>query len=80
MRNVLRHFLCILTIKAVLFLPLKTYASELPPISDFWSALASGIGLVATDGEINSGGTKGDPADETDPNSGSGATKGKPSN
>jgi|GEM_PF-5798019 len=80
MKNVLRYFLRILAIKAVLFLPLKTYASELPSISGFWSALASGFGLVTTTGEINSGGTKGDPEDETVPNSGSGGTKGDPSN
>lgn len=79
MRNVLRHFLRILAIYVVLFLPLKTYASELPSISGIWSTLASGFGLITTSGEVNSGGTKGDPSDQTVPSSGSGGTKGDPS-
>ncbi len=79
MRRVIKQFLTVSAVTSFLVLPIQAHAVETSSISDFWNSLLGTT--LSSDGELSSGGTKGDPSqgqNSTDKDTTSGGTKGDP--
>lgn len=80
MRRVIKQFLTVSAVTSFLVLPTQVQAVEVSSFSDFWNSLL-GTTTLNADGELSSGGTKGDPSqgqNSTDKDTTSGGTKGDP--
>ncbi|MCY7294008.1 hypothetical protein [Alteromonas sp. a30] len=80
MRRFIKQLVTVSTLVSLFVLPAQSHAVESEMLSDFWSIFL-GDTAVGSDGELSSGGTKGDPIqgeNSKDNDKTSGGTKGDP--